>query len=414
MDKNEIIYDVVIVGAGVLGCALALQLSQLGKQVALVDAFAAALQPSEPERVIALSEGSARYLQTLGVWQSLAGHGTGHIERIHVCEPPQSVASQAETRKAGTVDMQHTEINADALGYVVESRFVLQVLHAALRDKVDTFCPARCLSMQRDADGATTVQLDADGAVSQLRCQLVVGADGTNSQVRRLAGIQTRGWDHNRVAIVASLTAEKEHGGVAYECFRAEGPLALLPLADGRFSLVWSVAPQRAMQLMKLDAAAFMQALEADMGMDVMQQTGAWQAVGKRASFPLELRVAQSFAQAGIALIGNAAHTIHPVAGQGMNLGLRDVAVLVDVLQQTWAQGAWHCSMVAETYAERRRLDTLAVLGFTEGVLAAFAASCLRLPWLRGQALRGLQATPSLKQVLLQQASGLAQLQGGK
>jgi len=145
-----------------------------------------------------------------------------------------------------------------------------------------------------------------------------------------------------------------------------------------------------------------------------MTKLGRFTSIGKRTAFPLELRIAKSFAKGRVLLAGNAAHTIHPIAGQGMNLGLRDVAVLVDILQQTWAKEDLNKPLIGQTYAERRRLDTLAVAGFTEGVLETFASSFLPQRWLRGQGLNAMQSIPALKQLLLKQAAGIGQLEGLK
>jgi len=405
-------YDVVIVGAGVIGSALALRLAQLHYHVALLDMKSPLFEATDPERVIALSEGSSRYLKALGVWDAVLAHGAGHIKDIVVLEP------DAETGLNGTntMDMSHTEINADALGYVCEIRHVLQPIQQALEshvenNQVEMLCPATCLGFEHSETGVS-LAIQTEQGKQRIKAQLLVGADGTPSQIRKLAGIETFGWDHNRMGIVASITAEQGHGHVAYECFKAQGPLALLPLADDRFSLVWSVAPRDGVQLLRLDDQSFLDKLEQEVGQSVLERTGAFKGIGERASFPLELRLAKSFAQAGLALVGNAAHTIHPIAGQGMNLGLRDVAVLADVLQQDWAKENLSSSLVAQTYAERRRLDTLAVAGFTEGVLETFGSTIMPTRWLRGQGLNMMQTSPSLKQILLQQAAGLAQLKG--
>jgi len=394
-------YDVTIVGAGAVGSALALQLSQMNYRVALIDANPPSYAKSNPERVIALSQGSMRYMQRLGVWDDVIRSGVGHIESIHAFEPDH----------AGSVDMHADEIQASALGYVLEIRQLLQPLHDAIKGNVDFIYPAKCIAMQRQAQH-TELHLSTEQGAQTLSTALLVAADGTNSHIRQLAGITTRGWDHNRIGIVASIACQHGHAALAYECFKEEGPLALLPLADGRFSLVWSVAPQHAVQLMDMDDTSFLRALAQAVGSDVIAQTGELTSLGKRACFPLELRIAKSFAQAGLALVGNAAHTIHPIAGQGMNLGLRDVAVLADVMQQDWAKDKLNGSMLAQTYAERRRLDTLAVTGFTESVLETFAHACPPMRWLRGKGLSLTQHAPSLKQVLLQQASGLGQMKG--
>jgi len=393
-------YDIAIVGAGVIGSALALQLSRSGYAVALIDALEEAFPATNPERVIALSEGSAQFLQSLGVWESILGLGAGWIKDIYVCEPGQPAV----------VDMSHTEINAEALGYVLEIRHVLKPLHDALVGHVDFICPARVSQIHKQ-ESHVQITLDSASGLQHLQEGLLVGADGTNSQIRNLAKMTTLGWDHNRLGIVASVASSQGHGDVAYECFREEGPLALLPLADGRFSLVWSVAPKHGVQLMDMSETEFLSALADEVGESVIKRIGSLERSSPRAVFPLELRIAKSFAQNGIVLVGNAAHTIHPIAGQGMNLGLRDVMVLADVLSKPRAKDKLNSPLLTDAYAERRRLDTAAVATFTEGTLHAFSSPLLPTKWLRGVGLSVTQSTPALKQILLQQASGLGQQQ---
>lgn len=402
-NKNSSIYDILIVGAGAIGSALALKLSQLNYKVALLDFRAPSYHSTNPERVIALSEGSSLYLKSLGVWGDISDLGVGHIKNILVCEP----------NNKGEMQMSHSEINADALGYVLEMQNVLQPLHKALEGQVDVICPARCLSMQHTSSGVT-LQIETDQGQQTLQTKLLVGADGTQSLVRKMADIQTAGWDHNRMGIVASIQTELGHGDVAYECFRQEGPLALLPLADGRFSLVWSVAPKHGVSLMKLDDKSFLEVLEKEVGMDVLAQVGAFQSLGRRATFPLEFRIAKAYAKEGVVLVGNAAHTIHPIAGQGMNLGFRDGIELANILDSDWARKDFSSPRIVQAYAEKRRVDILAVSCFTEGVLEVFGLNIAPARWLRGQGLNILGATPSLKQLLLQQAAGLGQLKGMK
>ncbi|MDX8387546.1 MAG: FAD-dependent oxidoreductase [Ghiorsea sp.] len=401
MSQEPNMYDVVIVGGGAIGSALALRLSQLNYSVALLDKQLPSFQTNNPERVIALSEGSARFLDSLGVWDDILALGTGFIKDIVVCEPG----------AIGRAGMSHTEIDAQALGYVSEIRHVLKPIYAALKGKVDILCPAQCLSIE-NTDHVVSIQIQDEQGVRKIQTSLLVGADGTNSQVRKMVGVGTAGWDHNRSGIVASIKTKHGHGQKAFECFREDGPLALLPLADDRFSLVWSVAPRHGVELMKMKEDSFLKVLEQEVGEDVLGATGSFESVGKCASFPLELRIAKSFAKQGVVLVGNAAHTIHPIAGQGMNLGFRDVAVLADVLSQNWAKQDLISPLITQAYAERRRSDVVAVAGFTEGVLEAFSSKLFPVPWLRGKGLDGVDSTSVLKQMLLQQAAGLGQLKG--
>lgn len=401
MQKGSEKFDIVIVGAGVIGSVLALLASKLGYQVAVIDAVQETYPATNPERVIALSQGSAQLLQTWGVWPEMIQAGAGWIKDIYVAEPGCSAR----------VDMSCDEISAEALGYVMEIRHILMPLHETIARDVRMICPAQVLALQQQAAGNTLIQIQTSNGLENIETQLLVGADGTNSEIRRLAKISTLGWDHNRTGIVASIQSALGHGNVAYECFRQEGPLALLPLADGRFSLVWSVAPRHGVALMNMEDAAFLQALEDEMGGEVLARVGALQHTSPRAAFPLELRVAKTFAQAGLLLVGNAAHTIHPIAGQGMNLGLRDVAILLEVLRANWAKSELSSPFLAQAYAERRRADMVAVALFTESTLHAFASPLLPTRWLRGVGLSLTQSVPALKQILLQQASGLGQQQ---
>ncbi|HID36079.1 MAG TPA: ubiquinone biosynthesis protein [Ghiorsea sp.] len=397
-------YDMVIVGAGVIGSALALDLAKQGYNIALLDVMQPSFAPTNPERVIALNEGSARYLDKLGLWQDILQQGAGWIKHIAVSEPG----------NAGKMDMSHQALNdAPALGYVLEIRHVLQAIQKQFSSSVTTFYGARCLGFFQDEHGVSLNIHMAEGEQT-IEASLLVGADGTNSFVRKYAGIQTYGWDHNRLGIVASIQCEHGHNDTAYECFKEDGPLALLPLDDGRFSLVWSVAPKIGVVLLSLNDEGFKHALAREVGSEVSEKIGRLISVGERASFPLELRIAKSFAQQHVLLVGNAAHTIHPIAGQGMNLGLRDVAVLADILQQNWAGKGLNKPIVGQTYAEQRRLDTLAVAGFTEGVLETFASSFVPQRWLRGLGLNAMQNTPFCKQFLLQQAAGVGQQVGLK
>ncbi|MDQ7004244.1 MAG: FAD-dependent oxidoreductase [Ghiorsea sp.] len=397
-------YDVMIVGAGVIGSALALALSKQGYSIALLDAQNPSFAATNPERVIALNEGSKRYLDSLGVWQDMMQQGAGWIKHVAVREPAHMSA----------MDMTHTELgNAPALGYVLEIRHVLEAIQQYFPSHMTTIYGGHCSDFSQNEQGVS-LRFTGDEGEQNLQARLLIGADGTHSFVRQQAGIQTYGWNHNRVGIVASIQSQHGHADTAYECFKEDGPIALLPLANGYFSLVWSVAPKMGVELLGLSDEGFMQTLQRELGQELSQHIGAFVSIGKRASFPLELRIAKSFVQDRILLAGNAAHTIHPIAGQGMNLGLRDVAVLCDVLQQDWAKQDLLKPLIGQTYAERRRLDTIAVSGFTEGVLQAFSSSLLPQRWLRGQGLNTMQSHLGIKQWLLKQAAGLGQQKGLK
>lgn len=409
-DSDE--YDIVIVGAGAVGSALAIQLGDLGYRVAVVDAFKPNYASSDPERVIALSHGSKCYLEDLGV--SLDESVAGQIRHIHVSEPGNDGSVEMDVSEAQLLldDSGTGSKHAmDALGYVVEMGDVLKPLHEKMQDGVAFFAP---VSVQRidfgQGERKTELHISDQGESRCLKASLLIGADGTQSQVRLKAGIGTKGWDYNRFGLVLSASIEQEHQNIAYECFRESGPLAFLPMSDGRYSIIWALAPTEAMRLLQMPDMTFIKKLERMAGKDLVDRFGPIKDIGKRFCFPLELRVAECYAKAGVALVGNAAHTIHPVAGQGMNLGFRDAAVLAEVLSTDLARSNPGASILMQAYAEKRRADVLAVAGFTDSLVHAFGMSFMPAKVVRGRALDTLQKMPLLRSMLLGQASGVAQM----
>jgi len=393
-------YDLAIVGGGLAGAALAMTASHMGLSVALIEAHSIDTIPNTlPERVIALSYGSHSHLEQLGVWQGIAEAGVAPIRKVHVCEPG----------NRGEVGMHHGEADVDALGYVVQNAHILKALYKTMPQEVDVLAPAQLQSLAVEADGvhATIRQQTGERNVC---ARLLVGADGTMSHVRKLSGISSRGWDHNRFGLVASVTPNISHGGVAHECFCPAGPLAFLPLDTDRYSLVWTLSPREASRIMALDDAGFIHALELAAGKDMQEHLGGIAEAGPRALFPFEYRVAEHFTSQRVALIGNAAHTMHPVAGQGLNLGLRDVADLSEALRRAVEAGRdIGAPVVLEEYTQKRRLDTASVSIFTEGLNAIFCADLLPVKLARGLGMTGLDRLPALRKWLLKRAAGLAQ-----
>ncbi|MDQ6954267.1 MAG: FAD-dependent monooxygenase [Mariprofundaceae bacterium] len=400
-------FDAVIVGGGVIGGVLALQLAEQGYRIAIIEALHHGLGKTDPERVIALSYGSRCYLEKLGLWKAISDVGLGHIRHIEVREANNHGLVQMHATDAFLGDTQSGSI--DALGYVVEIADMVAPIYAALEGKVTWFRPAHVEAMQHDADGVS-ITLCCNGETLTVTSSLLVGADGTHSQVRRMAGIGTHGWDHNRFGLVASVRCEHGHADTAYECFRSSGPLALLPLADDRFSIVWALAPQEAVRMMELPDRMFLKRLQRAADESVLPRSGRFESLGKRACFPLEFRVAKAYARSRIVLVGNAAHTVHPVGGQGMNLGLRDVVDLLAVLDSPLAKKDMGNPLLLTAYAEKRRADVLAVGGFTESMLAVFGNDLEWMRFLRSKALGAMQTIDPLKGELLRHASGITQL----
>jgi len=397
-------FDVVIVGGGAVGATLALELDRLDYRVAVIELRAPSFASTDPERVIALNYGSRCHLDRLGVWADVAAGGVGAIRHIVVTEPG----------NRGRVDLDAADAMPDMqeLGYVVEMGKLLEPIYRRMQaSSVELITPASVAGFDMQAQ-QVTIRLRRGDQMSRITAALLVGADGSHSQIRRLAGIDVLGWDYNRFGLVASVGSEHGHGNTAHECFRVSGPLAFLPLADDRFSIVWAATPGEATQLLAMDDTQFIAALEKAAGKATIDQIGAITGASRRASFPLELTIANTFSKSRLALVGNAAHTVHPVGGQGMNLGLRDVIALVEMLDSALAHRDPGQSILMQGYVEKRRADVMAVAGFTESMVHAFGSSMPGVKWLRGMGLEKLPRATCLSDLLLQQASGLGQMQG--
>jgi len=402
--KTRKTYDIVIAGGGLAGASLAISAAATGLSVAVVEAHGVdAFSSGLPERVIALSHGSRCYLDSLGVWNSIEKSGTAAIRQVHIAEPG----------NRGEVRMHQAQADIDALGYVASNAHILRSLYDAMPPDVAVLAQTRVNSLDV-TDDAVHVHVEREGIKKRIACRLLVGADGTNSHVRRLCGITSHGWDHNRFGLVASVCPNKPHRNIAHEYFRASGPLAFLPLDDSRYSIVWTLAPRDASRIMAMDDAAFLHELELAAGVDMGKHPGGLNETGPRALFPFEFSMAASITASRTALIGNAAHTLHPVAGQGLNLGLRDVAVLADVLSRTFKAGRDVGSVVVlEEYRQRRMGDNLAVASFTEGLNAIFSNDFLPAKLARGAGLLGMQYLTPVRDWLMRRTTGMAQTLSG-
>ncbi|MFP4560516.1 MAG: FAD-dependent oxidoreductase [Thiohalorhabdus sp.] len=388
--------DVAVVGGGMAGATLAWALRQRGLEVALVEPG----EPPEPGpepaplRASAINAGSRAILEELGLWAGIVGQGGAPIERIEV----------TDGGRGGRAVLDRHEAGVEALGHVVPNRAVVAAAWQRLRQDggVRLLQPGSVRGLERDAAGAR-LRVERDDGTEDLEARLVVGADGEHSRVRRAAGIGTHGWHHNRHALVAVVDCGRDLDGWAFERFLPEGPLAFLPLGGRRASIVWTLTPSAAAEVAALDDAALLARLRERFG----PALGALEGVGERALFPLELRLAERFTAQRTALVANAAHLVHPVAGQGFNLGLRDLAALAEELGNARARG-WDPGNpgVLQRYERRRRGDTARVVAFTEGLNRLFANEAAPLALGRQLGLRLLDRVGPLKRLLMDQALG--------
>ena len=393
--------DLIIVGAGMVGSALALALQEQGLEILLIDGGPLSVKPFDHSapfepRVSALSLASQRVLSRLGVWDGIAARRACAYGEMQVWDGSGT----------GQIHFSAASVHAEVLGHIVENRVVQDALLERLHDSaVGLLANARLERLRRSGDG-WLLSL-ADGR--ELRTLLIVAADGANSAVRRLAGCATREWDYLHHAIVTSVRCAKPHQATAWQRFTDDGPLAFLPLAGpaGEYwcSIVWSVTPSEAERLMALDDAAFCRAL----GFAFEHRLGEVLHSDQRLCIPLRQRHAKRYVEDGLVLVGDAAHSIHPLAGQGVNLGFLDVAVLAEVLLHALQRGErLGDEKVLSRYERRRMPHNLAMMAAMEGFERLFQADPLPLRWLRNAGLNWVDELPEAKALFVRQALGLS------
>ncbi len=394
--------DLIIVGAGMVGSTLALALEGSGLDILVLDASPLEAADFDPQggfepRVSALSAASQRIFERLGAWPGMSARRVSPYTDMHVWDGSGT----------GQIHFSAETVHAEVLGHIVENRVVQDALLETMqrRGGQRLLGAARFERLERMPQGW---QLTLDDG-RQLNAPLLVAADGANSAVRRLAGCETREWDYLHQAIVTSVRCSEPHQRTAWQRFTDDGPLAFLPLErDGDqhwCSIVWSVTELEARRLMALDDVAFRAAL----GRAFEQRLGEVEEVDPRLCIPLRQRHAKRYVQPGLALIGDAAHTIHPLAGQGVNLGLLDAAVLAEVIESAMARGERPEDVRVLSRFERRRMPhNLAMMAAMEGFERLFQADPLPLRWLRNTGLKAVQALPEAKALFVRQALGLS------
>lgn len=395
-------YDLIVVGAGMVGATLARALAGSSLRVALLDAMdlskplsARATDSGYDPRVSALSAASENILRHLGAWQRIdAGHRS-----------PYRYMCVWDGTGTGQISFDAGELGENRLGHIVENWRVQQaVLHSLADTEVTLFGGQQVTELIREADG-WTLQL-AGGELLQAR--LVVAADGARSRLRELAGFALREWDYLHHALVTTVRTEQSHAQTAWQAFLDTGPLAFLPLNDRGdqhyCSIVWSLLPEQAQRIMALDDKAFIAELETA----IEGRLGRVLQVDQRHCIPLRQRHAKEYVQPGLALIGDAAHSIHPLAGQGVNLGLLDVAELSEVLHAALGRGEDIASLAVLQRYERRRMGAnLSMMAAMEGFERLFHADALPLRWLRNTGMRWVDGLGSVKSGIVRRALGL-------
>lgn len=392
-------YDIVIAGGGMIGTSLALALAPLGLRVAVVEAIErrATSQPSFDDRSTALSRSTQRMFEAMELWPDVAAASTP-IRAVHVSDQGRFGFSRIDAEEQGV----------EALGYVVINRVLGDVLRSALDTVagVDVFCPARITDVELARDAATS-HVEIGGETHTLKSALLVAADGANSAVRNMMGITAAKSEYGQRAIIGNLLPEKDVDSVAYERFTQQGPLAMLPVTDGRVGFVWTVAEDDADRVLELDDDDFLAELQEQFG----YRLGAFSRVGKRAAYPLILSKALRLTATRSVLVGNSAHGLHPVSAQGFNLGMRDVAAIVDCIADAAKPDGKFDPGAADLlacYADWRRSDQEKLVRFTDGLVKLFGSDKRPLRVLRSIGMLGFDLLPGVRSTFAKHTMGLA------
>lgn len=390
--------DILIVGGGLNGPALALAMAQTGHSVTVIDALPPGASQAEDfdGRGYALALASQRLLAQIGVWENVADHAQPMLE-IKVTD-----GTVGQGPSPFFMHFDHAEIEEGPMGYMVEDRFLRRAFGAAMKaePRITVMPDTRVVAQDVDPTGVTVTL--ANGGT--LRGRVLIGSDGRKSGTAERAGIKRTGWEYGQTALVCAIDHEKPHGGVAHQFFMPPGPLAILPLPGNRCSIVWSERTETAHAIHALDDAGYLDALRPRFG-DFL---GEISLAGKRFTYPLNLTIANSFIGDRMALVGDAAHGMHPIAGQGLNAGLRDVAALAEVLTEATRRGEdFGSSLVLGRYQQWRRFDTAALAAATDAFNRLFSNDnpLLRLGRDIGMGIVG--SLPGLRRGFVREAAGL-------
>ncbi|MEX2130053.1 MAG: UbiH/UbiF/VisC/COQ6 family ubiquinone biosynthesis hydroxylase [Pseudohongiellaceae bacterium] len=403
-------FDILIAGGGMVGAMAALALAGKGLRIALLDGVG--FHPDRvpnvqaglhfDSRVSAIAPASRRQFETLGCWTTMTSLRVSPYTDMHVWDADGT----------GQIHFAAADIHANELGHIIENSVILQGLYAQLARATDVsvIVPAFVESLQQQESGMDTWTTVITESGEKYSCHLLLGADGGNSRIRELAGIRVREWDYEQQAIVTTVRTELGHQATAWQRFISTGPLAFLPLLpatgsdDQHYcSIVWSAVPDCAESLMGLSDVEFSRTLQHA----IENRFGRIEWVDRRSAFPLRQRHALDYVKDGIALLGDAAHTIHPLAGQGVNLGLADVQVLAEEICSNLQRGRpVNDPIMLQRYQRRRLGHNLGTMWMMEGFKRLFAQQSLPLRWIRNAGMRGVDNSSLIKNRLIRQATG--------
>jgi 2-octaprenyl-6-methoxyphenol hydroxylase len=389
-------FDVAIVGGGMVGATLGVALAPLNLRVAIIEAVShnAAAQPSFDERTTALSNGSRRILETLGVWSALSALATP-IRKIHV----------SDQGRFGFARIDAAEQNLSALGYVVANRDLGNALWPRLSGSagLTVYCPAEVSRVGVNEQSAT-IEIAQQGAKTTIAAKLIVAADGAQSAVRSAVGVDAQVRDYGQTAVITTVLPQRFHDNVAYERFTPNGPLALLPLDGGRCTLVLTLPKHAAQSAMAWSDEEFLAEVQQRFGF----RLGRFLKVGRRVPYPLFLTRAVRTSSERCVIIGNAAQGLHPIAGMGFNLGLRDAASIAELIAERAGQSdmdAGTRALLAE-YDAWRATDRGGVIAFTDGLVRMFANPLSSVRRLRNLGLLAFDLLPPAKAALSRLSTG--------
>ena len=386
-------YDVVIIGGGMVGASLVAALkNHTDKKIAVIEAFSyqSDSQPSFDDRSIALSYGSRRIWEAMGLWENLQTE-IEEIKSIHV----------SDKGHLGTTRLHHAEERVEALGYVVENRVMGRILMEQVQDlpHVDWFCPATIELLEQN-ENQVTVQINSNDDVLTLSTKLLVAADGVQSKTRQLAGIEIEQENYQQSAVITNVQTDQPHNNIAYERFTEHGPIAFLPMTENRYSVVWTCESSDVQRVIGLSEKEFIAELQLRFGF----RAGIIKKSGERFAYPLAYTEAMQITKGRVVVVGNAAHALHPVAGQGYNLALRDAAELAELIVNSDDPG--HALLLAGYHAKRLK-DMRQVYRITDTLVKVFSNNIEPIGHIRAMGLISLNLMPSIRSLVARQSMGL-------